>query len=98
MEDRLSRLQPSLDTDAKRQLNAAKATGEEFWAALEGLRNEMDAERKARLGREGRLLQKLELHSKEFTAKHKKAWGERTEAMAGLEAATKGKEEDRLQQ
>ena len=98
MEDGLSQLEPSLDTDAKLLLNAAKATGQEFWVALEGLRNKIDVERKARLGREGQLLQQLKLHSKEFAAKHKKAWGERTAAMAGLQASIKGKEEHWLQQ
>ncbi len=71
LEQRLQELETQWTMDAERQMDSISHKAQEFSKALEQLQQEQDMERKARLRREGSLLQQVEQHAKEFEERWK---------------------------
>ena len=98
LEQRIEELEHRWGKEAQSQVAAVERKGEEFAKALQKLQEEHDVERKARLRREGSLLQQVENHAKEFEDRWKSERKARIEKVASLEASLAQKEDKRLKE
>jgi hypothetical protein len=66
LDDRLEALEQKWNTDSNDQIELVRGQAGDLNKSLQSIQEQQDAERKARLKREGNLLQQVELHAKEF--------------------------------
>lgn len=66
LDDRLEALEQKWNTDSNDQIELVRGKAGDLNKSLQSIQEQQDAERKARLKREGNLLQQVELHAKEF--------------------------------
>lgn len=98
LESRLSQLEHKTEKEAHQQLKLIEQKEKDFSKSVEGLKMEMESEKKSRLVREGRFLQQLESHSLSLEEKWSNERHERIEAVAQLTQELKLKEQDRMEQ
>eukprot|EP00980_Cylindrotheca_fusiformis_P007392 scaffold1525_cov142-Cylindrotheca_fusiformis.AAC.192 len=85
LEGRLEDLEERWEKDSASQLEAISRKSQDFETALKQLQLEQDTERKARLRREGTLLQQVENHATEFEERWKMERNERENRIGHLE-------------
>lgn len=85
VEHKLQLLEQKWVQDSTAQMNSIAKKATDFGKALEQLQQEQDTERKARLRREGSLLQQVENHAKEFEDRWNAERKEREERLEALE-------------
>lgn len=98
LETRLQALEDRWTQDSERQLESIQHKAQDFSKALEQLQQEQDTERKARLRREGSLLQQVEHHAKEFEDRWTAERQDRLGQIAKLEQSLTDKETQRQQE
>jgi hypothetical protein len=95
VEDRLAELEERWSLDAAKQMESIQQKADGFSKSLDQLQQEQDVERKARLRREGSLLQQVEHHAKEFEDRWNAERQDRLDQIAKLEFQLKEREEQR---
>ncbi len=95
VEDRLAELEERWSLDAAKQMEAIQQKAHDFGKTLDQLQQEQDIERKARLRREGSLLQQVEHHAKEFETRWNAERQDRLDQIATLERQLQEREEQR---
>lgn len=95
LESRLKELEERWTHDSAQQMESITQKAQEFSKALEQFQQEHDMERKARLRREGGLLQQVEHHAKEFEDRWNAERQERLDQVAKLEKILMEKETQR---
>lgn len=95
LETRMQELENRWTEDAAHQLDSIGHKAREFNKVLEQLQQEHDMERKARLRREGSLLQQVEQHAKEFEDRWNAERQDRLDQIAKLEKRLTEKETQR---
>jgi hypothetical protein len=95
VEDRLAELEERWSLDATKQMESIQQKADGFSKSLDQLQQEQEVERKARLRREGSLLQQVEHHAKEFEDRWNAERQDRLDQIAKLEFQLKEREEQR---
>lgn len=85
LEDRVKTLELSWTKDANKQVESIQSKATDLGKSISQIREDQDMERKARLKREGVLLQQVEEHSKEFEDRWILERSERTRQLEQLE-------------
>jgi DNA repair exonuclease SbcCD ATPase subunit len=98
IETELTRVDERWQRESFQQMDDIHKKADTFQDALEELQQQQDTDRKARLGREGRLLQQVEEHAKEFEDRWNKERNDRLEQVAGLEQHLQSQESTRFQE
>jgi hypothetical protein len=95
LETRLLELEERWTRDSTQQMDSISQKAHEFSKSLEQFQQEHDMERKARLRREGGLLQQVEHHAREFEDRWNVERQERLDQIAKLEKILTEKETHR---
>lgn len=95
VEDRLAELEERWSLDATKQMESIQQKSHDFTKYLDQLQHEQETERKARLRREGSLLQQVEHHAKEFEDRWNAERKDRLDQIAKLESQLREREEQR---
>jgi uncharacterized protein YukE len=98
LEARFDELEQHWEGTSSAQMETIHKTSTDFGNALEHLQQEQDTERKARLRREGTLLQQVENHAKEFEDRWNAERQDRLERVRQLEELMDGQESKRVKE
>ncbi|KAG7367182.1 SF-assemblin/beta giardin domain containing protein [Nitzschia inconspicua] len=85
LEDRLEALEQKWTNDSNDQIELVRNKAADLNKSLQGIQQQQDAERKARLKREGNLLEQVEQHAKEFEERWNEEQSDRIKKIRELE-------------
>ena len=85
LEERVRTLEQNWTNESKHQTDLVHSKASDLGKSIEQIRDDQDMERKARLKREGILLQQVEEHSKEFDDRWTSERTDRIQRLEGLE-------------
>jgi hypothetical protein len=85
LDERLGALQQKWNADSNDQVELIRNKAADLNRSLQSIQEHQDSERKARLKREGSLLQQVELHAKEFEERWNEERSDRIQKLGELE-------------